>query len=100
MVAALKHRGPDGGSVLRQGNATLVHTRLSIIDVAGGAQPLSSEDGETSVVVNGEIYNYRELREQLAAKGHRFATDSDSEVVVHGYEEWGEDCVRRFNGMF
>lgn len=100
VVAALRHRGPDGESIERFGPATLVHTRLAIIDVAGGAQPLHSEDGACSAVVNGEIYNQLELRRELEAAGHRFATHSDSEVVVHAYEEWGEDCVRRLNGMF
>jgi asparagine synthase (glutamine-hydrolysing) len=100
IAAELRHRGPDGEAIERIGAATLVHTRLAIIDVAGGDQPLRSEDGRCSVVVNGEIYNYRDLRQELQAAGHRFATNSDSEVVVHAYEEWGRDCVRRFNGMF
>src|ERR1700754_3455859 len=100
IAAALRHRGPDGEAIERIGEVTLVHTRLAIIDVAGGSQPLRSEDGLRSVVVNGEIYNHLELRRELEAAGHRFATDSDSEGVVHAYEEWGRDCVRRFNGMF
>lgn len=100
IAAALHHRGPDGESVARIGPATLIHTRLAIIDVAGGAQPLRSEDGACSVVVNGEIYNHLDLRQELEAAGHTFATHSDSEVVVHAYEQWGPDCVRRLNGMF
>src|SRR3954469_24150366 len=100
MVEALRHRGPDGDAVTRTGPATLVHTRLAIIDVAGGDQPLDSEDGNVSVIVNGEIYNHLELREGLEARGHRFATHSDSEVVVHLYEEHGTDCVRHLNGIF
>src|SRR3954454_6955617 len=100
MVEALRHRGPDGDAVTRQGPATLVHTRLAIIDVAGGDQPLHSEDGNFSVVVNGEIYNHLELRQELEAKGHRFATHSDSEVIVPLYEEHGIDCVRHLNGIF
>lgn len=100
VVEALRHRGPDGESVERIGPTTLVHTRLAIIDVAGGAQPLHSEDGACSAVVNGEIYNQLELRRELEAAGHRFATRSDSEVVVHAYEQWGEECVRRLNGIF
>ena len=100
MVAALRHRGPDGEAVSRIGPATLAHTRLAIIDVAGGDQPLLSEDGRCSVIVNGEIYNHLALRDELERRGHRFATRSDSEVVVHGYEEWGRDCVRRLNGIF
>src|SRR5918993_2937725 len=81
MVEALRHRGPDGEAVRRLGPLTLAHTRLAIIDVAGGDQPLDSEDGSVTAVVNGEIYNHRELRARLEAKGHRFATGSDSEVV-------------------
>jgi len=100
IAAALRHRGPDGEAIERLGAATLIHTRLAIIDVAGGRQPLRSEDGRCSLVVNGEIYNQLELRRELQAAGHRFATNSDSEVVVHAYEEWGRECVRRFNGMF
>jgi asparagine synthase (glutamine-hydrolysing) len=100
IAAELRHRGPDGEAIERIGAATLVHTRLAIIDVAGGSQPLRSEDGLCSVVVNGEIYNHLDLRRELQAAGHRFATNSDSEVVVHAYEEWGRDCVRRLNGMF
>ncbi len=100
MVAELRHRGPDGDATRRWGPATLVHTRLAIIDVAGGDQPLSSEDGSVSVVVNGEIYNHLALREELEASGHRFATHSDCEVVVHLYEEHGLDAFRRLNGIF
>ncbi len=100
MVAALRHRGPDGDATCRLGPVTLAHTRLAIIDVAGGDQPLSSEDGSVTAIVNGEIYNQRYLRESLEERGHRFATRSDSEVVVHAYEEHGVDCVRRLNGIF
>jgi asparagine synthase (glutamine-hydrolysing) len=100
MCAALRHRGPDGDAVRRLGPATLVHTRLAIIDVAGGDQPLTSEDGSVSVVVNGEIYNHLELRSELEARGHRFATHSDCEVVVHLYEEHGVDGLGRMNGIF
>ncbi len=100
IVKSLEHRGPDGEAVERIGPATLIHTRLAIIDLAGGAQPLRSEDGACSVVVNGEIYNHLDLRRELEAAGHRFATHSDSEVVVHAYEQWGPECVGRLNGMF
>jgi asparagine synthase (glutamine-hydrolysing) len=100
MVEALRHRGPDGDAVKRLGPLTLVHTRLAIIDVEGGDQPLDSEDGEVSAVVNGEIYNNLDLRAGLERAGHRFATRSDSEVVVHGYEERGPDFVRDLNGIF
>jgi asparagine synthase (glutamine-hydrolysing) len=100
MVAALRHRGPDGDGVTTLGPVTLAHTRLAIIDVAGGDQPLSSEDRAVTAIVNGEIYNHRELRARLEARGHRFATHSDSEVVVHAYEEHGLDFVSELNGIF
>jgi asparagine synthase (glutamine-hydrolysing) len=100
MVAELRHRGPDGDAVERFGPATLVHTRLAIMDVAGGDQPLRSEDGRIAIVVNGEIYNQLELRAELEAKGHRFATNSDSEAVLHLYEEEGLDAFARLNGIF
>jgi asparagine synthase (glutamine-hydrolysing) len=100
MVEALRHRGPDGDALRRIGPLALAHTRLAIIDVAGGDQPLDSEDGQVTAIVNGEIYNQRELRAGLEQRGHRFATHSDSEVVVHAYEEHGLDCVRRLNGIF
>ena len=100
MVEALRHRGPDGEAVRQAGAATLAFTRLAIIDVAGGDQPLDSEDGRVSAVVNGEIYNHRELRVGLEARGHEFATHSDCEVVTHLYEERGPDCVRALNGIF
>src|SRR5215210_4921038 len=100
MVEALRHRGPDGDGVTKLGPATLAHTRLAIIDVEGGDQPLSSEDGAVTAIVNGEIYNHRELRAQLEARGHRFATGSDCEVVVHAFEEHGPAFVTRLNGIF
>jgi asparagine synthase (glutamine-hydrolysing) len=100
MVEELRHRGPDGDAVKRSGAATLCHARLAIIDVEGGDQPLDSEDGELSVIVNGEIYNHLDLRAELEQRGHRFATRSDSEVIVHAYEEEGPVCVRRLNGIF
>ncbi|HYN91581.1 MAG TPA: asparagine synthase (glutamine-hydrolyzing) [Thermoleophilaceae bacterium] len=100
MVEALRHRGPDGDALRRIGPLALAHTRLAIIDVEGGEQPLDSEDGRVTAIVNGEIYNHRELRKALEARGHRWATNSDSEVVVHAYEEHGLDCVRHLNGIF
>src|SRR5215211_4358377 len=100
MVEALRHRGPDGEALRRIGPVALAHTRLAIIDVAGGDQPLDSEDGRVTAIVNGEIYNHRELRSGLEQRGHRWATNSDSEVVVHAYEEHGVDCVRHLNGIF
>jgi asparagine synthase (glutamine-hydrolysing) len=100
MVEALRHRGPDGEALRRIGPVALAHTRLAIIDVAGGDQPLDSEDGRVTAIVNGEIYNHAELRAALEQRGHRWATNSDSEVVVHAYEEHGLDCVRHLNGIF
>jgi asparagine synthase (glutamine-hydrolysing) len=100
MVEALRHRGPDGEALRRIGPVALAHTRLAIIDVAGGDQPLDSEDGRVTAIVNGEIYNHTELRAGLEQRGHRWATNSDSEVVVHAYEEHGVDCVRHLNGIF
>lgn len=100
MVEALRHRGPDGEALRRIGPVALAHTRLAIIDVAGGDQPLDSEDGRVTAIVNGEIYNHRALRAELERRGHRWATNSDSEVVVHAYEQHGVDCVRHLNGIF
>jgi asparagine synthase (glutamine-hydrolysing) len=100
MLEALRHRGPDGDALRRTGPLALAHARLAIIDVAGGDQPLDSEDGQVTAIVNGEIYNQRELRAGLEERGHRFATHSDSEVIVHAYEEHGLGCVRRLNGIF
>lgn len=100
MIAVLEHRGPDGRGELIDGEVGLGHRRLSIIDVDGGAQPIGNEDGRLQVVFNGEIYNFVELRAELGALGHQFRTRSDTEVIVHAYEQWGPDCVRRFNGMF
>jgi asparagine synthase (glutamine-hydrolysing) len=100
MAGALRHRGPDEFGLYRDGRAGLAHARLSIIDLATGQQPLANEDGSLWVVFNGEIFNYLELREELAALGHRFRTRSDTEVIVHAYEAWGEGAFERFNGQF
>lgn len=99
MAEALAHRGPDDQGIYVDGMAGLGHRRLSIIDLGGGHQPMSNEDGRLWIVFNGEIYNYRELRERLE-KSHRFATDSDTEVIVHLYEDMGERCVEELRGMF
>jgi asparagine synthase (glutamine-hydrolysing) len=99
-VAALRHRGPDGTGLLHGDAVALGHTRLSIIDVQGGAQPLSNEDGTVSTVYNGEIWNHVVLRRELERAGHVFRTACDTEVLVHGYEEWGEGLVDRLRGMF
>lgn len=100
MVSALRHRGPDEVGLYRDRRAGLGHARLSIIDLATGQQPLSNEDGSLWVVFNGEIFNYVELREELLALGHRFRTQSDTEVIVHAYEAWGDEAFERFNGQF
>jgi asparagine synthase (glutamine-hydrolysing) len=100
MVAALAHRGPDERGCYREGPIQLGHARLSIIDLAGGTQPICNETQTIWVVFNGEIYNYLELTDQLRAAGHRFDTRSDTEVIVHAYEQWGPECVARFNGQF
>ncbi len=94
------HRGPDEGGLHLEPGVALAHRRLSIIDLSTGQQPLFNEDGAVAVVFNGEIYNYRELVPELEACGHRFHTKSDTEVIVHAWEEWGEACVERFRGMF
>jgi len=94
------HRGPDEGSTHVEPHVGLGHRRLSVIDVATGQQPLFNEDGSVVVVFNGEIYNFEALTRELEAAGHRFRTRSDTEVIVHGWEQWGADCVTRFRGMF
>ncbi len=100
MNAAQFHRGPDEGGVHLEAGVGLAHRRLSIIDLSTGQQPLYNEDGSVCVVFNGEIYNYRELIPELQALGHVFHTRSDTEVIVHAWEAWGEACVTRFRGMF
>jgi len=98
--SSIRHRGPDGEGELVDNEIGLGHRRLSIIDVGGGGQPIGNEDGKVQVVFNGEIYNFIELRNELERFGHQFRTKSDTEVIVHAYEQWGTDCVKRFNGMF
>jgi asparagine synthase (glutamine-hydrolysing) len=100
MTELLVHRGPDEGGVHLEPGVALGHRRLSIIDVASGQQPLWNEDGTVVVVFNGEIYNHRQLVPELEALGHVFRTRSDTEVIVHAWEAWGERCVERFRGMF
>ncbi len=100
MTATLTHRGPDDAGYHRAGPVALGMRRLSIIDLETGRQPIGNEDGSVALVFNGEIYNYRELRQDLLAQGHRFATQSDTEVIVHLYEERGPACVEALNGMF
>jgi asparagine synthase (glutamine-hydrolysing) len=100
MCAALEHRGPDDEGMAQLDGVTLGMRRLSIIDLEGGHQPMHNEDSSVWVIQNGEIYNHLELRDVLIASGHTFDTQSDTEVLVHGYEQWGEEMVERLNGMF
>ena len=101
MMDTIRHRGPDAGGKYVDDDIALGHRRLSIIDISSqGDQPLYSEDGQLVLVFNGEIYNYRELREELIAKGYRFATNTDSEVLIYGYREYGTDLLPRLRGMF
>jgi asparagine synthase (glutamine-hydrolysing) len=101
MADVLRHRGPDDQGFFIEGGTGLVHRRLSIIDLSpGGHQPKASEDGRTSVVFNGEIYNFPELRAELESKGERFESRSDTEVLLKAYKVWGEDCLSHLNGMF
>ena len=100
LCEALGHRGPDGEGYHTDGPVSLGHRRLAILDLAGGRQPMSNEDGTVWVTFNGEIYNFAELRRRLEALGHRFATRSDTEVLLHAYEQYGEACVNELRGMF
>jgi len=100
MCKVIRHRGPDDQGVWVGDGAALGMRRLSIIDLAGGHQPIFNEDQSILIVFNGEIYNYRELGKELQERGHRFTTNSDTEVIVHAYEEYGDDCVKHLRGMF
>jgi len=99
-LSLLAHRGPDDSGIFCDGRMGLGHQRLSIIDIDSGHQPIFNEDGTKCIVFNGEIYNYLELRDLLIKKGHFFTTESDTETILHAYEEWGENCVQRLRGMF
>ena len=106
MAGAMSHRGPDDEgffySESKSGNEYigLAHRRLSIIDLTTGHQPIGNEDGTVQIVFNGEIYNYQELRDELISRGHVFQTASDTETIVHAYEEYGETCLEKLRGMF
>src|SRR3989344_8291112 len=100
MADTLIHRGPDEAGYYVDDFAALGHRRLSIIDLNAGRQPMSALEGQVQIVFNGEIYNFIEVRAQLEARGHRFTTHSDTEVILIGYLEWREHCVDRLNGMF
>ncbi len=100
MARSIAHRGPDDEGFFIAGPVGLGFRRLSIIDLAGGHQPMSDAEETVWIIFNGEIYNYRELRAELQNKGHQFRTNSDTEVIIHGYKEWGTDAFNRLNGMF
>jgi len=100
MTDAIAHRGPDGDGFFDNDRVSLGHRRLAIIDVAGGHQPIANEDESCWIVFNGEVYNYRDLRPELEAKGHRYRTVSDTETILHAYEEYGPACVDKLEGMF
>jgi len=100
MTASIRHRGPDDDGHCVEGDVGLGMRRLSIIDVAGGHQPITNEDESLVIVFNGEIYNYRPLREMLLARGHTFRTESDTEVILHLYEDEGPACLQRLDGMW
>jgi len=99
-VRALFHRGPDQQGIYESSAVSLGAARLKIIDLAAGDQPIISEDGDTALVFNGEIYNYAELREHLRSAGHRFVSSSDTEVILHAFREWDVRCFSRLRGMF
>ena len=100
MCSRLVHRGPDDKGLYHAGAVAMGMRRLSVVDVGGGHQPISNETGTIWLVYNGEIYNFLDLRQELKSLGHTFRTRTDSEVVVHAYEEWGTACLSRFRGMF
>ena len=101
MNQALQHRGPDDQSTYVDDRVSLGHRRLAIIDLSpAGRQPKCNEDASIWIVFNGEIYNFQEIRAKLEKSGHKFSSNTDTEVIIHAYEEWGTDCVERFNGMW
>src|SRR5882762_9219337 len=100
MTESIRHRGPDDEGYFFDGPVGLGFRRLSIIDLAGGHQPMSDAEETVWVILNGEIYNFKELRAELEKRGHRFRTNSDTEVIIHGYKEWGAEVLKHLNGMF
>src|SRR5713226_408090 len=100
MTETLAHRGPDDDGYFVEGPVALGFRRLSIIDLSGGKQPIFNEDGSAAIIFNGEIYNYRDLASELTTAGLIFKTRSDTETILHAYEEYGEDCVHHLRGMF
>ena len=100
MADRIKYRGPDGEGYFIDDDVALAHRRLSIIDLSTGSQPMYNEDNSIVIVFNGEIYNFVELKDELKNKGHKFKNKSDTEVIIHGYEEWGKNVVEHLRGMF
>src|SRR3954453_12020298 len=100
MMEGIRHRGPDGHGIYEDGTAFLGHRRLSIIDVAGGHQPMANETGSVHITYNGEIFNHAAIRPKLEQAGHHYTTRCDTETIVHAYEEYGADCVTHLRGMF
>src|SRR5262245_18669094 len=101
MTDVISHRGPDSEGQYTDANVGLGHRRLAIIDLAPlGHPPMANEEGDVVIVFNGEIYNFQKLRVELESRGHGFHSQTDTEVIIHAYEEWGTECVHRFNGMF
>src|SRR5262245_22504001 len=101
MTRSLAHRGPDDSGIKSFDYIALGHTRLSILDLSAlGHQPMADAEGRFWITYNGEIYNYREVRRELSSKGHRFKSNSDTEVIVCAYKQWGAECLERLNGMF
>src|SRR5512139_3707680 len=100
MLQSIKYRGPDDEGIFTDENIGLGIRRLAIVDVKKGQQPIYNEDKTLCIVLNGEIYNFGEIRNALRNSGHVFLTETDTEAVVHAYEEWGEDCLQKLNGMF
>jgi asparagine synthase (glutamine-hydrolysing) len=102
MLATMHRRGPDSNGIYREENIVLLHARLAVIDPAGGRQPMELNWGNEKyiLVYNGELYNTEELRQELCGLGHDFRGHSDTEVVLHSYAQWGENCVKKFNGIF
>ena len=100
MISALHHRGPDESGIYMDDDVLLGHSRLSIIDLSGGTQPIHNEDKSLWIVYNGEIFNYPELRQDLIKKGHHFYTSTDTEVIIHLYENIGPACLNKLNGQF
>lgn len=100
MMDTIIHRGPNSSGEFCDDQVALGFRRLSIVDLSGGSQPIFNEDDSKAIIFNGEIYNYKELREDLIAKGHTFKTTADTEVILHGYEEYGVDIVKQLRGMF